>query len=676
MIKKLNIRMISILLLFIIQAYCIFTYTQSSIEKKLIIFSSVLLVVVLANFTYIRFSKNTLVFNKIKKLYIQLFIIALIVFMFFWGGYICTRNSMPFSFRSSFVINFLLACLYVCVFYVYKNDFHIDKRQLKVITFITFLTIIPRLFMMGTIQRWDAGEYIYALGNACKNFNFTLNQFISDFTLCNHTTWGFSFLYGIGEFFDIHGGVGILIINILLSLSSAICLYKLANEILGISRSTSCMISLLYTFTPFVLGGFGYITPDHLIPMVFLIALYCEYSKNYILQLFWLVILVNTKENTIFIIFGYFLGELIYNFAAYVRDRSDIRKYLLRNYSLWNGVLCACSFLLCLRLKGGLTWKGGNPEADTFSFNSDGINCFGINFDYIAFKLKQNLVLNFAWIISLLLIIVLIIYVIKKHRQKKALSEYLLSNDNKKEVIISVGSWLLFSLMFSCIYITAGAYKYSATFFAVFPWWVMLIVIDVLKEKKIFKVMLPIIIVLFAIEAFIHIDPISSLVFKTTTTGNWYTVQTNYAHEAYGNDLCNNYQYTWLDRALDKFLNEIGYDGTSNIIITASERQGSQISGNGYVYRVCWNIDQKKRVFYDDEMLTENENLIMINCKVPDDLTSVSMMTEKAYVLFIPYYEENEEDIIIYLSQYYNVGERKKINEFGGCLYYYELELR
>ena len=675
MIKKINIRIISVLFLFIMQTYCIFSYSQTGIGKKLIIFSSALLVVALAFLIYIK-CRNGIFWGRIKNIYKQLFLIALILFMFFCGGYFCVRNNMPFSFRPALILNFLAACLYVCVFFVYKNDFYFKKRQLGVIGIITILTIIPRLFMLGTIQRWDAGEYIYALGNACKNFNFTLSQFKSDFTLCNHTTWGFSVLYGIGEFFDIRGGIGILIINLILAIASTVCLYKLTNEILEISSSTSGIMSLLYTFTPFVLGGFGYITPDHLIPTVLIIALYCEYSGNYILQLFWLIVLANTKENTIFIIFGYFIGKLIYNIFVCIKDKSNIRKRLVFNYSLWNGVLCACAFLLCLHLKGGLTWKGGNPEANTFSFNSKGVNCFGVNPDYIIFKLKQNFVLNFAWLILLLLILVLFIYVIKKYIKKNFIPEYLLSNDNKKEVFISVGSWLLFSLVFSCFYITAGAYKYSAAFFAVFTWWVMLIVTDVIKGKKLLNVITSVIIVLFIINSFIHIDPVSRLAFQTVSTGDWYTVQTNYTHDKYGNDLCNNYQYTWLDRALNRLLNEINYDGTSQIVITTLERQGSQINGNRFVYQVCWDLKKHRRVFYDDEMLYENDNLVMINCIASEDLPLIPTLTDKAYLLFIPYYEEDEEETIDYISNFYKVGERKKISEFGGCLYYYELELR
>lgn len=648
------------------------------IVRKIII-SAISLLVWCAGILYILFRVQK--FKKdISRLLKQLSVITGIICLFLisayvspythnlWGERLCALLSVSVSlfiiFISGYILNIYDGNENPC----YKKLLQIQAD--KTLLIIILVTIITRVGMLDTLQRWDAGEYYYALGNACSNFNLTWSSFFDGFRLCNHTTLGYSFIMSIGEFLNPRGIVGVMTVSLILTVLAVSNLYKILIRIFeDTSKNIIGIIVLVASVCPFVLGGFGYLTPDYITLVTFVLALCAEYKKEYLLQFFWLSICLNTKESAIFAVFGYFLFKLIVILVCQVKSKELSFKDLIKMPSLWAGVLSALAFLAILSIQGGFLWKGGTNEK-AIQFSSTNVNSFGFNPDYILFRLKQHFVLNFSWIFTLMIIVTLAFALLKKRR---------LTAVNKKIFIISVIGYLFFALLANCIFITAGAYRYTTIYIFFYTLIALLLFWEIIGRyisKKICCITFSVVFALNFIEAFIHIDPLSYVLFETRSTGGWYTVLTNYTHDKYGNDLCNNRQYAYLDKALDKMLENIDFDGTQDIIILGNQGQGSQINGNGTHYCVCWNTRSQKRVIYDEAMLMQDDTLKLITCTTEYDILYKfyeNTLSPVAYAVFIPYYELDEEDCLTFVSQFYQVGEKQEVSVMGTTLVYYPL---
>lgn len=648
------------------------------IVRKIII-SAISLLVWCAGILYILFRVQK--FKKdISRLLKQFSVITGIICLFLisayvspythnlWGERLCALLSVSVSlfiiFISGYILNIYDGNENPC----YKKLLQIQAD--KTLLIIILVTIITRVGMLDTLQRWDAGEYYYALGNACSNFNLTWSSFFDGFRLCNHTTLGYSFIMSIGEFLNPRGIVGVMTVSLILTVLAFSNLYKILIRIFeDTSKNIIGIIVLVASVCPFVLGGFGYLTPDYITLVTFVLALCAEYKKEYLLQFFWLSICLNTKESAIFAVFGYFLFKLIVILVCQVKSKELSFKDLIKMPSLWAGVLSALAFLAILSIQGGFLWKGGTNEK-AIQFSSTNVNSFGFNPDYILFRLKQHFVLNFSWIFTLMIIVTLAFALLKKRR---------LTAVNKKIFIISVTGYLFFALLANCIFITAGAYRYTTIYIFFYTLIALLLFWEIIGRyisKKICCITFSVVFALNFIEAFIHIDPLSYVLFETRSTGGWYTVLTNYTHDKYGNDLCNNRQYAYLDKALDKMLENIDFDGTQDIIILGNQGQGSQINGNGTHYCVCWNTRSQKRVIYDEAMLMQDDTLKLITCTTEYDILYKfyeNTLSPVAYAVFIPYYELDEEDCLTFVSQFYQVGEKQEVSVMGTTLVYYPL---
>lgn len=677
-----------ILVIYSVNQLCVYILFSDRLKISFMI-TLILSVIYLIIGGYVFFI-NSYVNRKIDilfKLPKQLFVISLFILLFLVTAYVSPSTQIAVGARIYLVLNSaIIFCfgMLICWGYVlYLKSFKIDLKKLltkKAVVLVCSLGMLPILFrlpMINTLQRWDAGEYYYALGNACQSFTYSLADFFNNFRLCNHTTLGFSLLMAPGEFLHPRGITGVLLISLFLTVGSIGCLYYLLRQAFtDISWRYSALVAFVYSIVPFFLGSFGYLTPDYIVPVIFIFSLMAEYKKEYLLQFFWLMIIANTKEFSIIIIFGYFFSKMFYVIVKNIYDKKKLLKALLCNASLWTGFLSGISYLLILYFQGGVLWKGGNPDSNTISFSNTGINCFGINFSYILFRLKQHLVLNFAWIFTVLLAVCIISLIIRKKKSCKRCSL------EKKEILISVCGSLITALLSNMIYITAGAYRYCTFFFTLYPVFVLLFCHDMIYQyilKKRYRIFLTIIIFLLLIESYIHIDPVSKKVFDTASTGSWYTVLTNYEHTNFGNDLCNNYQYTFIDKSFDKMLKEIDYDASQDIILVGNQGQGSQLKGNGDYYKVCWDKSLEKRVIYDERKSERYPELIPINIlseNILEEMSETYSLSQSAVVFFVPYYNVDEKSELEYLSNYYLIGARKEVKSVGGSVFYYELDLR
>ncbi|HJC25626.1 MAG TPA: hypothetical protein H9761_18345 [Candidatus Eisenbergiella merdavium] len=231
-----------------------------------------------------------------------------------------------------------------------------ERKYLMALLLISFLL---RVWMIGTIQRWDAGEYYYRLGTACKNFTFTWDSFWESFRLANHTSLGFSLVMAIGEFLNPRGVTGVQIINLILTLAAICCMYGLfKNYWLKLTDLKAAYFTLLVSVTPVFLGTFSYVNVDYVMAVFFIYLLYSEYRENYILMTFWAVMMTQTKEPGMVVAFGYFAVRMLYRLATNAGSIREKTEGACKDKGNWAGAATGICIVLNMLMQGGLTTWG------------------------------------------------------------------------------------------------------------------------------------------------------------------------------------------------------------------------------------------------------------------------------------------------------------------------------
>ena len=268
-------------------------------------------------------------------------------------------------------------CIYaINVFYVYRYYFfpYIGKKKKtlkklekewnrwkdrKFLLLLLLAAFLMRVWMIGTIPRWDAGEYYYRLGTACNNFAFTWDSFWENFRLANHTSLGFSLVMAIGEFLNPRGVAGVQIVNLILTLAAVCCLYGLfKNYWLKVSDGKAAYFAFIVSVTPLFLGTFSYINVDYVMAVFFIYLMYSEYRENYILMAFWAVMMTQTKEPGMVVAFGYFAVRLLYGAAMKSGTIREKACSVLEDKGNWSGAAVGICIVLNMLLQSGLTTWG------------------------------------------------------------------------------------------------------------------------------------------------------------------------------------------------------------------------------------------------------------------------------------------------------------------------------
>ena len=580
--------------------------------------------------------------------------------------FFCCIFLIPFFLLGALFFNKVIASLKNLYFYLLTR---------KILLIILFISLFVRLLMFSTIPKWDGGEYYYRLGTACQNFEFTFKSYFENFRLCGHSTLGFSLLMSIGEFLNPRGVIGYLTVNLVLTVICLICIYNILEHIFIDNKRAVISITAIVSINPLFLGTFSYINVDYTMALFFIYMICSHINRKYILFLFWAWMTTQTKETGLLLVSGYLIFAVL---LILKRSKGNLKD---RFYNLVAHPIFLCSFIEFLLFLVNILWQGSfitwsrGAEAKWLPNRSD---YMGINIEYLWNRLLQIFILNFSWIVILAAIISLVYGLYKK----KQIRFY----NSVEEYIIQIGiiGAAIFYLFFNLFYITACLYRYLI---------ILIIIIIFLSLCLIWK-LLPhryscafsgILIVLFIIQSYFDFDPISNYIFPTLDTGKNQKLFTTYSSNYFGDGLINNYSYTWIDNLYNKMLSEINYEEDMTIFLPGTESAGTHINGNGTIYRIGWNTKTEKRVIVDDKILS-SDAIIPIHTfstdkifdkfpyayKESEQLINVNL-PDKGIVVFLPHYQEKEENILDCLSNYYYIGKKKQVENWNGILIYYEI---
>lgn len=631
------------------------------------------------------YHKNLILFSNLAK---QVLVILLLITTFLTQAALSPITAPQNYFHMYFITCFMILTT-IGVFYILYNqslkniivninNFSIIQIIHKVrditwnnkeITLVLSLSVLFRSGMLNTMQRWDSGLYYFQLGNACANFDFTFDTFFNSFRLASHPTFGFTIIMALGEYLNPRGITGYMVVNLILTIVAIYYIYQLLRNFWSkMPKKIAALGAFMVSVTPVFLGTFGSVNIDYPLIIFFIFMVYMEYKKKYILLAFWGLVLSQTKETGLIILAGYFGVRAIMNFIAYRGKFIDKIKACIKDPVNLSALFPLFVYIAYMVKIGSIsTWQPQNP----YQFDNMKVHWFGIEPDYIIFKIKQLLIINFSWIligIILFGIILLIVLLLRKR---------LKINSNLWGII-----GVLFSFtIFSCIYVTFTIYRYNVIFDVLLTILAFIMSVKVIGKFVNLRIIIGInvvISVLFLAQAFVCVDPISNKFFRTVDTGGIPMLFTIKGAENYSDGLIHNYQYTYIDEAFNQMLSKVNYNSSITLINAGEQSESTQLNGND-AYKVSWNSKLKKRV------IGENENTIPIKTYNSFELfgylpyyseyktDNLNSIPTKAVVYFLPYYEENEEATIGALSQYYIIGERQIVIDIRGTLIFYEL---
>ena len=567
-------------------------------------------------------------------------------------------------------------------------------RDIIALIIVAIVSLALRFPMIGTFQRWDAGEYFYTVGTSVKDYAFTLGSFFRQFTIAYHLNYGFSSFIAIPLFISNRNVVLYTLWQIGFSVLAVMALYAVFRKTARMSEVKAALAALLVGAVPVFLGLSVYCTPDYYVALFFIFALYFGAHKKHILEAFMLIMMCFSKEMAALIVFGFYGVRIIYRF---INPCEEDRKKKYVSADFFVALITGIIFVL------GYFFKGANwSEKVEAKTGVDHIQ-LGFNYPYVSFNIKLYLFTNFAWILSAVLLISIILvitrYVARRNTDKdtETAEKDTSKNTGKDRTMLVVGI-IGAMIAFGCfgVFVEMPLMERYNTFFAVALAMVTVLMVDTMAEGIKYKwtgvaysIVIALLAVLLTIESFITIDPVTRHYFNQISIGHHTMNYESFVMNYFGDGLVTNYQYAWLDKAFDKTLEDIGYDGTEVVYFPAAEHgpeTGVHFEGNaGYTY-VAWFPKKGHREICDAfakgsgglkiESVWAYEGGTADLGYIKDEYLYEDKMTDRATLCFIPYFEEigiTEEPYLKSAGLYYYIGDKEESTAYRGTIYHYPM---
>lgn len=527
-----------------------------------------------------------------------------------------------------------------------------NKGILSVLLYCFF----TRIIQFQDTPRWDGLIYYRNLMAGCQNFDFSIFSFLSCFSLANHPTQGFAGIVAIGEFLNPGGYVGMLSIQLLMDLLMAFCLYRILEYMLPKCTWIYHTIgSCIVLSSPLALGTFSYFQPDAGTVYFFIFVLYCYIFKRNLLMFFSMVLLILSKEIGIVALGGFGMGA----FLGYMFLEGKENGFWKKLFSFFRkplgiagilaGIMLLIYFVFFMK-SGGNVWSISNE-------NIAGFSTFSFQPRFIVYKWKQFFVLNFNWLLWGG-IVAMILFLTVRSWNGHGFSKWL----RRKDIAIAVFLTVAAEIIFYCFYVTYALPRYHVLvdFGAAFLFVILLGICVSEGERKYFAAML--LNILFLVEAYVTIDPVTLFAFENADTGNS-RILTDRLDVSAQSDFCvYNHQFNYLNKAYDNVLKDVGYYEGMNLIIWDREWDYSIWAND-----VLWDSGSEKRVLLpgdDTFSITGCTREAIENGEVDIEKETIFIMTPQFGI---------EEDVTEeYLKKYFEIRYKGTVEiPLGGVVTFY-----
>lgn len=533
----------------------------------------------------------------------------------------------------------------------------------KAFLLVAIVFIVIRLAQFDTLPRWDSETYFAALRKACENYEYDFPSLINNFFLAGHVSLGYALFLAMGYFIWPNAAQGVYAVNLLLSFAGFCCTWGILRH--AVKRKTSLQLLLaafLIWCMPLTLGTFSGISLDYGIMLFLVFLLYSHIKQQYLLMLFWALALATTKETGVICLAGYgvicVLQKFLYQHGSF-RDRGLA---LLKEKAMWILLGSGGAFLLMRALQllfGKSSWGTGISKSGLH-------NVFKWQWDYVLLKLQTFFLLNFYWVLALLILYCVLAAAFGK---KQRLRYLLLKNE---EICCAIGAAAAF-IVFSCIYLTYNNPRYNVVVEYILALVCVIFVMWTITEQTVCNLVIGQLCVMMLVQSYYTVDPVTKDVFpKVNTESAFPMVTTGWSgYPSLQADITvYNNQYTYLDKAYDKILSNIGYDENTVLIMWGSYEKGTRAAAiQGIRDTYCWDKKQHKRVMEESKNTCEIKVLYQTDFK---ELLQQGNIPQRAVLICTPHVLDNEWKATSELWQYYSFDSRHvvSVGESGSVIYY------
>lgn len=623
-----------------------------------------------------------------KNVWQQIVILCILPMAFILSSTLFNRDNIDFSGKILYEMYGIFFCTFyiiVCSFIEWVAKIKLSNAKQFVIQhkmmliFLLFIILI-RIPYIDMLPRWDSGEYYLRFNWGIEDFRYSsFQEFLETFTLCGHPTLAFCLVYMIGGMIFPKHVIAVSLVSLLLTAVAMWCIYRIFLRMLaGITPLKAAIFTFVLSMAPLFYSTSSYFNPDYAMTLFFIFVIYSYVYQKLILAGLSSLMCFQTKETGLVLVGGLVIGIFVQHFLE--NKGIEFVKALFTDLRLYFTLAATILQFMYNNYIGGISnWSQNGMEEPGLKWDNNGENCLGINLEFIGVKLKQQFILNFNWIITLVVFVCIILLLVNRKK---------IARQIKKHEICGVVGAFTALLLFSCLYITSAVARYNVIgdilLYIILFYVLSLTEHYLLHKKNKFRVyadllFCSIFVVLITGECFLTIDPMTRLSFRkldAVNTNIYYMGKNlNVNNMYYGDYLIYNTQYSYIDKAYDELLEAVDYEpGEMDIILPDSN--DSFIGGNIPMYYLNWNKKLKKRVFYQDDDTKPMEDYILIK-EIQNKDIKVSELKERAVLVFNPYWlHVNIQDKIKEISKYYDLSEEKTAGTFQGSIIYYELTLK
>lgn len=413
---------------------------------------------------------------------------------------------------------------------------------LKTINVLTIIDIIKKNIVLILIcgiftllffpnynvwQMIDSHTYYNAVVEEAGKWNFDILG-MNHLLMGGHTAYAFAILLHIGELLCPYYGYGQTTIKLLMSIITIVLFYKICYKLWGEKNKLYILLLTgIFAFSPLFLG-ISYLTSTDFPLLCFMTTFVFSYIyENRALKWISVLAVCFSKEIGIIIVFGFYMGEFLYTLIENKDTSFSLKKIVSNLFDYkrlqeYSAVFCYAFILLF----GSAGWiKNLHRMFETSDAVEMATEKTYIWWHYPIYKIFESFFMNFYWIIFP--VIILCIVARKVYQRKNKDLEGIAETGMQKNVLLPICSAYIFFCVCGIAYFTYIHYRYiqlQQLFYVLLLGFFVLNICPDIKWLR--KSLLILVGLLFLIESYITVDPVTYFFFDHLDIGNGQVVST------------------------------------------------------------------------------------------------------------------------------------------------------
>ncbi len=615
--------------------------------------------------------------NKISWQISQLAVIVLFFAMFFSFARVSSLYGTVWSAGFVKLVNvglaismvLFLGAVAVLVFLRARGDFtKPDYRDVTACALLVVIHYLIRVQIVGTLQL-DEGLTCYeSLEYLLYHPDMIMTDFVQAGKIADRSAYGYTMFALMGEFLVPGRGTGFQWSQLFMGIAGACCVYMTFRRLFPKAREIIIFFAtLVVSFSPMALGMSTLCGLEYGMTMFFIYALYCCVSRKYILMVFWLIMLGTTKSSGMLVALCFSGAFLVGIFITAMRagKKDNVGQTSAPNadgaddegdeYNIKTGIIAIGAIAAVMLFVYGVIRVCA----------ANGIAFSGY---YIRIKLAQLYVLNFNWI-WLIVVLMGIVMVYANMRVRRT---------HRMEFtpwFVMTACYVVY-VLYLLAYPKATLPRYNMLADTLLAMFGVIMLIKLFERRRVILTTFTVIGALMLCETFVTIDPVSAAMFTDMETNRFPILYTaGFAKDEgklngnLGDYGYYNYQYTFVNEAIDSILCEYAADGKITVASSANEGE-TQFRQDD----IKWDNVEGELVYHSSQ---PDERFVTVERVAVDGILKLENLPERLVYIEIPWNRGDSKAAIENISTFYNVDGPKVMYEgYQGTVLYYFFRLK